>query len=412
MRLPGTINIPNEKKRKQGRATAPATVLLDYCSNSSYSLDELAAWAPPTTDRRSNSSEKALPEINMALVRSASDYNDLPIELRTNFDKARKANPSLENLWRDGPLSLRQDDTSRSVQVFALGRHLKRDGRFTPTEFGQLLWVWEHGYSDEADKIIPRLIGRAWANNDVQPASNEEFEDISTWPNARDGSAQQTGTEWEEPTDLWADAADPPDLAEGVLPPALERWVKDEAERKGVDLGVMAVPAVVVCAAAIPAQFRLQVKQEDTGHTTCAVLWGAIVGGPGSRKSPVLGAAKAPIQSVEEGWDQRNRAARQEYERQQEAYERRRKAGEEVAKPVPPRQLRKIVMDTTVEALVSVLANNPAGLLCFRDELAQWAGNMDAYRAGKPVSRDQGFWLEAKDQSVCCRSRRPGGGVC
>jgi Protein of unknown function (DUF3987) len=160
----------------------------------------------------------------------------------------------------------------------------------------------------------------------------------------------------------------------------------------------MAVPAVVVCAAAIPAQFRLQVKQEDTGHTTCAVLWGAIVGQPGSRKSPVLKAAIAPIHPVEKKWAQRNQSAMEKHERELAEHKRRMKEGNAGPEPSRPPLLRKIVMDTTLESLTYILAGNPAGLLCFNDELTQWVGNMDAYRTNKkPVSRDQGFWLEAKD---------------
>jgi hypothetical protein len=396
MRLPGTRNIPDAGKRAQGRSPAPATVLLEHCSPNTYALDHLSRLAPPSHKARSSSSSnEALPKIDMETVRSVDDYDDLPAELRARFESAFTKLPSLRNLWNGHKVSW-QVDTTRSGYSFALAWALKRDGRFTPTEFGQLLYIWDFGYGP--DKADARRIGRDWSRAEppIENALGYEAVTIGPRPNSRDHSAQQTKLEW-EPTDLWVDDADPPDLAEGVLPAALERWVKDEAERKGVDLGVMAVPAVVVCAAAIPAQFRLQVKQEDTGHKTCAVLWGAIVGGPGSRKSPVLAAAKAPIQSVEENWAKRNRRAQEEYEKQLAAYKRSLKEGRDEPEPLPPRKLRKIVMDTTVESLGVVLAANPAGLLCFRDELAQWAGNMDAYRAGKPVSRDQGFWLEAKD---------------
>jgi hypothetical protein len=54
------------------------------------------------------------------------------------------------------------------------------------------------------------------------------------------------------------------------------------------------------------------------------------------------------------------------------------------------------VNDITAEALGEKLFDNPDGLLCSCDELAGWAGSMDAYRPGKAVSKDQGFWLSAK----------------
>lgn len=84
MRLPGTINIPDETKRKRGRSPAPATELAEYYLGEYYSLEKLAKCAPPTIDRRSKSSEMAWPEIDMALVRSANDYDDLPANCARN----------------------------------------------------------------------------------------------------------------------------------------------------------------------------------------------------------------------------------------------------------------------------------------------------------------------------------------
>jgi hypothetical protein len=76
----------------------------------------------------------------------------------------------------------------------------------------------------------------------------------------------------DDPVDLWADEAAPPDLRRGLLPAALDDFVDDEAERKGVERGAVALSALVVCAAAIPAGFEVQVKQHDSGHTDRAIL--------------------------------------------------------------------------------------------------------------------------------------------
>jgi hypothetical protein len=81
MRLPGTINIPDGRKGAQGRSPAEATVLVDYCSPNSYSLDHLKACAPPIDKQRSKSA-KELPKIDMAAVCSATDYDELPAELK------------------------------------------------------------------------------------------------------------------------------------------------------------------------------------------------------------------------------------------------------------------------------------------------------------------------------------------
>jgi hypothetical protein len=196
-----------------------------------------------------------------------------------------------------------------------------------------------------------------------------------------------------EPVDLWADDSFPPDLAAGILPQALDRWVGDEATRKGVARGTVAVPAMVTCAAALPAQFVTQVKQNDTGHTDHAVLWGAIVGPPGARKSPVLNEMLAPLKALEKQWANEDQPLWTEYDAKLAAWKQK-KIGPE---PKRPSARRKIVMDTTTEAVATLEADNPAGLICFQDELAAWAGSMDAYRSSKSQSKDAPFWLSAKN---------------
>jgi Bifunctional DNA primase/polymerase, N-terminal len=182
MRLPGTINMPNAGKRKEGRSPAPATVLRALSSEDRYSLAELEAWAPPTSAPPSSASNEERRKLEMELreqwsvVCEASEYEDLRTDLRKRFESACERNPAgLDRLWKEGALAIRGDDTSRSVQVSRLGALLKHDGRFTPAEFGMLVWVWPHGYSNEPEKITARLISRAWVNNDAQAPTAEGF---------------------------------------------------------------------------------------------------------------------------------------------------------------------------------------------------------------------------------------------
>jgi AAA domain len=161
MRLPGTINTLDQRKRDQGRSPTPATVLEDHSLGLKYSIEQLKAEFPPTKGPQYSSSESEIPKIDMAVVRAANSYDELPAELREKFENAREHDPALRDVW-DGIPFIGQKDATRSGFVFALAVRLKRADGFTATEFGQLLWVWEHGYADEPDKIGRRLIGRAW----------------------------------------------------------------------------------------------------------------------------------------------------------------------------------------------------------------------------------------------------------
>jgi hypothetical protein len=52
-------------------------------------------------------------------------------------------------------------------------------------------------------------------------------------------------------------------------------------------------------------------------------------------------------------------------------------------KPDPPRAVRYVVQDTSVEALAPLLLANPRELLVAREELSGWIGSFDRYAGGK-----------------------------
>ena len=157
----------------------------------------------------------------------------------------------------------------------------------------------------------------------------------------------------------------------------------------------MALAALVACAAAIPAGYEMQVKQRDTGHRDRPILWGALVGPPAARKTPVLNEAVRPLKAIEEEWIREDEPKLRAHERE---LAQRKKSAQKSREPEPecPRRRRKIVNDTTVEALGLILRDNPNGVLSYTDELSGWIGGMDAYKPGKATSKDQPFWLQAK----------------
>jgi hypothetical protein len=258
---------------------------------------------------------------------------------------------------------------------------------------------WPH---DELETKVANACAYATLPAGIKDAKGEFGDgDIQNELDALSAAARATGlkavADWDDPIDLWLDESAPPDLAEGVLPQALERWVRDETKRLGVSYGAGAVAAVVACATALSSAFRVQPKQHNSGHTEAPILWGAIVGPPGARKSPLLAAFMRPIEQIERELSKSNQDARKKYEVDHQEWKRRVKNGETLPEPEKPRARRKLVQDTTTEALAEILAANSDGVLCHLDELAQWAGNMDSYRPGKSTSRDQPFWLQAKN---------------
>lgn len=69
---------------------------------------------------------------------------------------------------------------------------------------------------------------------------------------------------------------------------------------------------------------------------------------------------------------------------------------------------RCVASDTTVEALVGILENNPRGLLVHKDELAGWVRSMDQYKGGKGSDRQHWLSFWSGDEVVVDRKSRMG----
>ncbi|WP_377829530.1 DUF3987 domain-containing protein [Bradyrhizobium lupini] len=193
-----------------------------------------------------------------------------------------------------------------------------------------------------------------------------------------------------DPVDLWGKFV-PPSLPRGLLPDVIERFAHDQGMDMGADMSAIAVSALAVCAGAIPDSVRLQVKRHNTGWFEAARLWVVLVGPPSSKKSPIMTAAARPLRRIDA--DQAR-----DYADQRAVYDKLPK--EEKLKTNPPKQVRSILQDTTIEAAQDVAKDSPDGLLCFQDELSGWFGSMDKYSAGRGSAKDRAFWLEAFNGST------------
>lgn len=201
------------------------------------------------------------------------------------------------------------------------------------------------------------------------------------------------------PLDLFGDIAvvGEPVLAPDMLPEVIADFAVDVAERLGVSLETVALPALVCTASAIHDSWRIQPAVHNTEWTESARLWGAIIGDPSTLKSPSISAAIKPLKAVEESWRSQTAEDCKNYDREMIIHRKAlMKAKSTADMPEEPEKVtvrRTYVEDTTVEKLSEILADNPGGVLSICDELSRWFGGFDAYRASG-VSRDQADWLE------------------
>lgn len=218
-------------------------------------------------------------------------------------------------------------------------------------------------------------------------------------PKRGNGQVPSLDQEWADPVDCFGMMhADPIDCTEADVPPALWPFVQDTAVRMGVNRSSVVLCCLVACAAVITDDWRVQPKRYDDQWTECPRLWGAIVGPPSIKKTPVITACTKPVERVEAN-------ARKEHQKDVDRYKKaltkwKEDGADDASKPRSPRCPRWLVESFTVEALQEVLRDDeearykaPAKKVLVRqDELAEGLANFDRYSTGRGGG-DRGAYL-------------------
>ena len=180
------------------------------------------------------------------------------------------------------------------------------------------------------------------------------------------------------------------DLA--MLPAALRGRVLDIAERMNVPMDFVAVPMMIALAALIGRRVGIR-PERHSDWTEAANLWGAIIGPPGTLKSPAVREAFAPILALEKEAARKHELALaelkpklmlheiEEAQAKQTAKTLLKKGGGDpfarndalealigVGEPEMPIAKRYVTNDATPEKLGELCKGNPDGLLIHRDE--------------------------------------------
>ena len=150
-----------------------------------------------------------------------------------------------------------------------------------------------------------------------------------------------------------------------ILPKRLREIVVSGAEATGVDPTFILLPALAVAATAIGNSRRIASNQSWESPVT---IWAAVIGVPGSRKTPALKLVMRPLEIHQDELDSAH------------------VSDDENA----PRAIC-YVTDITIERLAGVLQENPRGVGMLRDELSSWFQSLTKYRR---EGSDAAQWLE------------------
>ena len=280
------------------------------------------------------------------------------------------------------------------------GVRVKREG---PWKSGGYRWILEecpwNGHTDNAAYIVRQPSGAIAAG--CQHNSCEGY----TWRDLREHyepGAYERRDEREEKTqddnndnsdnsfqDL-VDFPDPEAFPLSALPITVRQFVREAAASVGCPDDYTGLSALAALSAAIGDTRRITIKKD---WTEGAAIFGMIVGGPASKKTPAMNVALRPVR-------ERQMVLKSEYERQKEEYEialrdyekAKKDTLADLRKPDKPVLGRTYADDTTVERLGDILNENRRGVLIIKDELSGWLGAMNQYKQGGKGA-DRQFWL-------------------
>lgn len=311
-------------------------------------------------------------------------------------------------------------DTSRSSMDMSLGGMLKAAG-FSYAEMRALLINWDGGAGGErAATGDERYFERIWTRSaaGMPQSSQAPYEDAGPGqaeeasPNS--GRTRNRGAEgapgeitWGHPVDFLTDPnGQAPELRTEHIPDALFGFVADAAERMGVDPTCVAIAALVACASVVSDNWRLQPKRFDYSWTESPRLWGAIVGAPSILKSPIISACTRPIDHLDAAARARHAKAMRTY-KQALKQAKADKSGE-TPDPLHPKLQRYLVEGATVEAISEVLRDDDEAhqtapsckVLSRHDEMGEFFGNLDRYKAGGSGGGDRGAYLRLYNGGV------------
>jgi Protein of unknown function (DUF3987) len=218
-----------------------------------------------------------------------------------------------------------------------------------------------------------------------------------------------TRLSWPEPKPLPSGLLPVASFDAEFLPCSIAPWVLDIADRMQCPPDFVGVSTMVALSATLGRKIGIR-PQAHTDWLEVGNLWGCVIARPGAMKSPAMNQAFAPLFRLETEARKENESEAANYLLEFEAHKlkkedaaRKARAAlkdgndiDSILRIAPPEERparRYIVTDATYESLGAILADNPNGVLAFRDELVSLLRMLDR----EEYAAARGFFLTAWD---------------
>lgn len=195
-----------------------------------------------------------------------------------------------------------------------------------------------------------------------------------------------------------------------AMPTACRPLIEESEKALGCAPELVALPMLAVLSSAIGTGRVVEIKG---GWREWAALFMAVVASPGAMKTPAAKVAKKPAFDRQRKLGKSYAEDKEDWKREVRQWEVEKREAQKNSEPAPeepeaPTMSRCVASDTTVEALVGILEDNPRGLLLHKDELAGWVRSMDQYKGGKGSDRQHWLSFWSCDEVVVDRKSRMG----
>ena len=245
--------------------------------------------------------------------------------------------------------------------------------------------------SGEYEDVVIEMV-REFNANKCRPSLEEEEVDkvLSRYPEQANIRPSSFGPdEWPEPKEIRAALSAVPEFDLDFLPDVFKSLVTDASELMQAPPDFIAVPLMVAAAATLGNGWAIAPKAKDLSWKVPAVLWGAIIGRPGTKKSPCMDKALVPLLEIEKKLATDHVMKLQKYQSDKLVYDALLKKAKAQAnktgtaptlpqEPEEPQPERLLVNDITYQKLGDILQWSPRGVAAVADELVGLLENTDA----------------------------------
>ena len=180
-------------------------------------------------------------------------------------------------------------------------------------------------------------------------------------------------------------SSDSPAFPLEVFPDAIRNIIEALEEYENFNVDFTAASFLTVFAAAMGNTWSVRFM---TGWIDRPIIYMVLVGSPSCGKTPPLQQAVAPLLKIDSEYDRiycKEMDAYRKWERMSVKQREKNSLPEEMVMPV-----RKchVVVDSTLEALIGALRDNPRGILTYKDEIDTLLSNFNRYNGS-----DEGYFL-------------------